>query len=845
MAASHLDPSYGLEPFDLATALAASTSTTEWAPQSRAERETARRQEEELTKARKDKEEAQVVTATDESLKDFERGLTKDKSRTSPPRIDRRIDAMAAKLEHELAFINDPNGDTLVYIDPPTQSSSVGDEAYESYIERYNQPFYVRSDSLLGLNSSFFARQFSSTNQYRVIRRRGLANNLPSGIKFVVDLTPPSEGDDAVYLTTELCCSQGVLKWYKANKRWGVSKSLVGGPEEYIQYSADDQEQPLTLEYTPLRHRAAIERVLLAVHGHNPQISSAPQMWTTFAVAKYFDITHSPLTDWIISWLRAHPNTYFIEVLPEVALKVADGLQCEQLCRDTFAILVGEEALGNIRRCRGGAPKVGWSVHGRKQDDLPEIYQTRVEYASKAFLERISTIVRNLVGAKMDWLAEVLEFQKLLSINQPDIANSEILISLQDKLKAYVRGAIYKAMCANFLQAPNEGGSMYGDDDLYPTLTWRATYNRLIPRERLMTRTFWRVLSKQDIVRGSSNLDINHQMLNSTHIPDPEPTAAEESMLSGGVFTKVYKAELETAALKLNAILENHQTPATGHRHLASDVPISNCSDIVINVYDDNFCFEVNNFLNQVRAHILRLCSDMLESDESPLDLGLTDTLICLEETEWKYLPIWANGNDDGTGGVFDDEVPFADGGFSTAGPDVHNGSGTSLASSDGYEFVGSRSTDSTHHTSTIVNDGGSSILHPLRTYAMSDGGESWDTVNTGHHGLGAGLQTISVNTPSSNTRSTASASDFEQVVSLDGDDMDGEARADWELVRENAAIESAVDQEGEDEVSNAFLDDDDSSTTELGDPFSDNEVIDDSMEDEEDQTENGDTVIV
>ena len=842
MASNRLDPAHGLERLDLATALAASTANTEWAPQSWAERETARRQEEELTIARKVKEEAQVVAATDESLKDSEKGSPKDKSRTSPPGIDKRIDAMAAKLEHELAFIHDPNGDTLVYIDPPTQSSSLGDEAYESYIERYNQPFYVKSIYLLGLNSSFFARQFSSTNQYRVIRRRGLANSLPPGIKFVVDLTPPSEGDDAVYLTTELCCSQGVLKWYKANKRWGVSKSLVGGPEEYIQYLGDDQEQPLPLEYNPLRHRAAIERVLLAIHGHNPQIDSAPQMWTTFAVAKYFDITHSPLTDWIISWLRAHPNTYFIEVLPEVALKVADGLQCEQLCRDTFAILVGEEALGNIRRCRDGGPRVGYSVYGRKQDDLPETYQTRVEYASKAFLERISTLVQNLVGAKMDWLAEVAEFQKLLSIDQSDLGSSKILILLKDSLKAYVRGAIYKALCAKLLKAPNAKDSMYGDDDLYPTSTWTNTYNRLIPRERLMTRTFWRALREQDMVWGSSNLDINDYNVDSTLIPDPEPTDEEKSMLDGGVFTKVYKAELETLTSKLGTIFKSHQTPPTGHQGVTGDVMTSDCSEIVINVHNDKFSFEVKEFLNQVQAYLQRLCDIMLESDGSPLDLGLTDTLICLEETEWKYLPIWANGNDDGTGGVFDDEVPFADGGFSTAGPDVHSGNESSLASSDGYEVIGSQSTDSAHHTSTIVNDGGSSVLQPSRTYTMSDGGESWGTVGTGLHGVEVAPHAVAINTLSSNSPSTISASDDEMIVSLDGDDIDGETKVNWEVVREITAIESSIDQDEENEISNAFLEDDDSSTTELGDPFSDNEAIDDHMEDE---TENEDTVIV
>ena len=845
MAANRLDPEDGLERLDLASALEASASGTEWTPRSWAERDTARRQKEALARATEQKEEAHVATATAESLKVSEEGSLAAKSRTPPPLISRRIDAMAARLQYELALIHEPNGDTLVYIDPPTQSINLGDEAYESYVERYSQPFHVKSSSLLSLKSSFFARQFSPTNQYRVLRRRGLASNLPAGIKFVVDLTPPSEGDDAVYLTTELCCSQGVLNWYKANKRWGVSKRLVGGPEEYSQPTADDQEQPPPLEYTPLRHRAAIERVLLAMHGHNPQIDSAPKMWTTFAVAMYFDITRSPLTDWIISWLRAHPNTYFIEVLPEVALKVADGLQCEQLCRDTFAILVGEEALGNIRRCRDGGPEVGHSVHGRKQGDLPESYQTRVEYASKAFLDRISNLVQDLVGIEMKWLTEIPEYKKLLSLNQPSVVNSELLISLKDKLKAYVRGAIYKTLCVNFLQGPNAKDSIYTDNDLYPTSTWIDTYNSLIARERLMTRTFWRALNEQDIVCGSSNVDINDHMVISTLIPDPEPTAEEESLLNGGFFTKVYKAEVETLALTLGALLEKCRNTSTGNQDSVSDVTGLESSGIVTNVQHENSYFKLREFLHQVRNNIQLLCDHILGLDGSPLDLGLTDTLICLEETEWKYLPIWANGNDDGTGGVFDDEVPFADSGFSTAGPSVHTGSGSSLASSDSFEVIGSQLTDSTRHTSTIVNDGSSSILHPARTYAMSDGGESWDTVGIGRHSIGPGLYAVSADTPSSKTHSIISASDDGMLVSFDGDNDDEEAKEHREMTWENTAVESSTDPDEEDEISNAFLENDDSSSTELGDPISDNEAADDFMGDEDGEAKNEDMVII
>jgi hypothetical protein len=48
--------------------------------------------------------------------------------------------------------------------------------------------------------------------------------------------------------------------------------------------------------------------------------------------------------------------------------------------------------------------------------------------------------------------------------------------------------------------------------------------------------------------------------------------------------------------------------------------------------------------------------------------------MTCLTENEYQYLPLWAGGNDDETGGLFlDHEIPMmATGGFSAPGPQVH-----------------------------------------------------------------------------------------------------------------------------------------------------------------------------
>jgi len=75
---------------------------------------------------------------------------------------------------------------------------------------------------------------------------------------------------------------------------------------------------------------------------------------------------------------------------------------------------------------------------------------------------------------------------------------------------------------------------------------------------------------------------------------------------------------------------------------------------------------------------------------------GKITTLLCLNDNEWKYLPLWAGGLDDGTGGVFNDgvEVPDApdveDGGFRGGAMGIIPGVGSSIGGSmdgGGSEF--------------------------------------------------------------------------------------------------------------------------------------------------------------
>ena len=700
------------------------------------------------------------------------------------------IQDMAVKQALEVPIIHEQDADTWIFIDPPPQQPEQDDASYARYVERCRVPKMIKSSTLCALNSAFFEKALGPTAQHRVLRRRSLVGKLPSGIKYVLDLTPPSEGDEAVYLTTELCCSDGVRKWALAGNLWKISKTLIGGQEEcssfdrkqseasiqkrkeFIERSNASQaeklyqlsklEEPrmlLPLQYTPLRHRSAIERVLLAITGRDPQLDSAVKVWTTCAVARYFEITHSPFDDYVVRWLRAPPNHHFLEVLPEVSIRISDGFQCHDLCRDTFALLVGEESLGSVYRCRPGSSGLV-TVHGRKKEDLPEIYQTRVEYASKALIERING--EFMAIKRMEWLIHLPEMVKLARIVQPSL--EETVYSLRLLLEKYIRGAINRAICADYPEwSRPQRSDLVETNDLFPIRDKTQVWNDLLPRERLLTRSFWDTFNYQYFFEGLTYMDIEGASPDAAPVVIPD--AVEAELRKGRVFEEGPMADLEVLAKRVHPSFFSSQHPLPGAGTMAArsssqafDPKLSDfsqdCQSLrslldpehevssgeesdplldgarvrnskrrklrklsswhrpkVSNLPPEPYheVFSLERVFQQAHEHLRDIAQRMLaptdaQSRSETYPSSTSDILVSLEDSEFKYLPLWAGGCDDGSGGVYDDQVPVAAQGFSHPGPNVHQGSGSSVASSE-FDFI--RGVNS-HNTSTIMHKGSS-----------------------------------------------------------------------------------------------------------------------------------------
>lgn len=183
------------------------------------------------------------------------------------------------------------------------------------------------------MGSNVFSNMFRPEQQKRILRRLMLTTEkLPNGIDFVLDLTPPSEGDESASLLATLSLPLSVRAWWQSRDRLGVIGSLVSGHDENcpehktidinctrkhsgieaggknaqgpsidkaIRSSILDPDNIIHSssreipDYCPIRHRAIILRLLESIEcgGHELELDSAPRVFTMTKIAKYFECT--------------------------------------------------------------------------------------------------------------------------------------------------------------------------------------------------------------------------------------------------------------------------------------------------------------------------------------------------------------------------------------------------------------------------------------------------------------------------------------------------------------------------------------------------------------------------
>ncbi|RVX74298.1 hypothetical protein B0A52_02130 [Exophiala mesophila] len=479
-------------------------------------------------------------------LADFSPGQTQNIFAAQSQYIENDI---ALSLSNHFAPLEDLDADTVVYMGYPPQGPEQKDSEYFHIKHHFDRVFLLHSANLklMGEDSKFHKLLGPvSARTERRLRKQGLLD-IPeaqrgSKFKYYIDLRPDTQDEEAIILLTDLTCTSGVLNWHLARSKYKLDPNLVLGYDDFdsipkLKTQNDDasyheektahkaatasslrkgshfeppaRSQP-PQEYSQLRHWSAIERLLNAIEGRNPNLDSAPKVWTFFALAKYFGCAkHERISGWITSWIYREKNENFIQCNPEVAYRIGMGIQSAILVQAAFSILVGERAL-LVAYKEFNPPKASndlTNVHQRKPESIDDDEANRIDHAASSLVQRMREVVHQLC-ISMAWLADCPEYAKLHDIVARTEKDQNIINNAKAIIQEYVRGRIYYVVCQAQLATDKLEEHLC---DVFPFRScvgcpFEIVYNTLNQSMRVFTKTLWMALSRTMFNAGSSNI---------------------------------------------------------------------------------------------------------------------------------------------------------------------------------------------------------------------------------------------------------------------------------------------------------------------------------------------------
>ncbi|KAI0409531.1 hypothetical protein F4802DRAFT_544377 [Xylaria palmicola] len=521
------------------------------------------------------------------------------------------------------------SGDTLVVVGFPA-GHFVDCDGYKWTTKE----FLMDSGQLLATGSSEFARRLSPEAQAQAKRRLQRLSTSHPGAKYVLDLTPPAEGDELASLVARLSLSDGVREWWRAHYISYISQYLVSGHDDVCPSHLDvplfiaGEDRPIVdtlisdeprkiVDYCPIRHRAAILRLLMTIRHGDLVLNSASRTATMAVIAEYFDCV-KVVRDHVLTWFMAHPKQDFITVNAEDALWIGWTLKLRSITRAAFRVLVTERAAEILDNNRAGhANKRVLSILGRPRGSVTEEQETCIQHAAQRLGQRAEDVWAQLMSE---------DVHKFLELKQWPESNPALCLQLCTYIHDVVKDATrvdktrltsYDKDRARFVPASN----------LQPT---KDIYQSFSPQQRILTTQFWCRLNKVAMYTDTLSRRVGWRAI----------LLHEAPVL---FIPAKFHAEFLSAVLDLGA----RETP--------HEVEIS---------------IPQNGLL-----------------------------LTSLSDEELKFLPLWAGGLDDGTGGVYEPDIPDAERGFPIGpGPAFHTGD---TVPDDGTSTLQGNSRDPTILTGT------------------------------------------------------------------------------------------------------------------------------------------------
>lgn len=387
------------------------------------------------------------------------------------------------------------------------------------------------------------------------------------------------------------------------------------------------------------------------------------------------NITDAAQVDPVAQWLVAPPNTKFIEVAPEVAYRLAYALKIPSVLTAAFRILVNEfavdyaVAIPSPRR-----DPLTWAQ--RRRDDYGDYPSDPIEYASRSFADRMTGTLAMLQSDDVfdrlpvripEW--DVLQYfgtlieqvppeqqsqsSYIFAPEFPSRSLAQVYRDLTGALLGVFHEHIKRSLKINILDK-NLGDLVDAQRAHYIPNADRTPlnqlYDKLTREQKALTPFFWESLQSLGPVQEYSYFI--HEF---------------KTLLR---WSELFNVEV-AKAVSNNVIRPSPDHPSLAHHEhfqLKSKWVPFNLSE---------FHGQLFTSLRHLASHIVpALPHRNLDSDTNGIPFFLSDHLLIagLNENELNYLPIWADGLDDGSGGVFQEAIPPAEMGPSEPGPGYHTG---------------------------------------------------------------------------------------------------------------------------------------------------------------------------
>jgi hypothetical protein len=416
-------------------------------------------------------------------------------------------------------------------------------------------------------------------------------------------------------------------------------------------------------DYCPFRHCNGIIRMLMIIEGKSVRINSAPRLWTLLAVSKFFDC-QSVVRDRIAQWILQNPR--FIEVLPEEALRIGFNLQLPQITQSAFRILVNELAIREAADEKTTKQGQRVTAFGRKLEDIGDEHSNIIQHAARAFIERLKSQFEEISRPDVFDLWDIPQWKRLRQIEHVltrdnDGTFGDALDALRILMEALPRKLadradfalnVEKAWTGDYGEMDRDRATYVAPKDFQSLMFIMAAFNST---QRLLCPFFYRHLSDKLTIGLFSGQYATHPNCRGKKFPQ---------------LVRELEAELQAIVNRNPRVAYDESWSAVFDDNGPFMAPLLKSFFVkspLINLYgmETDVLHRMEPFANSW----VRVDKNMVP----PLNIT-RHMLLTLNHNEMKYLPLWAGGNDDGTGGVFEESLPPAVMGPNGPGPAYHTG---------------------------------------------------------------------------------------------------------------------------------------------------------------------------